>query len=422
MPRLTIILEGWLALYWMTQCVLCWAYAKAIRTQSTGDVRTSCPAAQLPRICVIMPLRGADPYLSDAINSVLDNDYPNLQLRIIVDHPGDAAEIVVQEVLRRRGAANASVSSLHDKPPQRSLVCSSVIQAFDAAAESCDLIAFCAADTVVPRNWYWIMASEMMDPSVGCTLGNRWYLPLEGRWGSLVRQAWNAGAAVLMWLFRIPWGGAAVLRPADVLRSGLRDAWEHSLVEDVPIYDAMRRAGLKMKFVPELTNVNREEIGLWDCVRFVKRQMIWARLYHPNFVLVVGHALLGLATMLVPLAVAAVLSVRGEVVAAAWLVASLGVYLVGLAGLLALVESSFHGILQQRDEKFHAWSVVRWCQMIVAIALTQLIYPLALLGCCFARSIDWRGIHYRILGRGQVQMVEYVPFCPAPASDGKTSI
>ena len=66
------------------------------------------------------------------------------------------------------------------KRPHCSLVCSSIIQAFDTVADRCDIIVFCAADTIVPAHWYWEVAAAMADPQVGCTLGNRWYWPEKG--------------------------------------------------------------------------------------------------------------------------------------------------------------------------------------------------------------------------------------------------
>ena len=156
-----------------------------------------------------LPLRGADPFLENAIRSVLENDYPRLEMHIVVDHEQDPAYRIVTDVLSRLKDKNVTVSTLREKRPHCSLVCSSVIQAFDTVADRCDIIVFCAADTIVPAHWYWEVAAAMADPKVGCTLGNRWYWPEEGRIGSHVRQLWNMGAAVIMWLCNIPWGGSA---------------------------------------------------------------------------------------------------------------------------------------------------------------------------------------------------------------------
>ena len=348
---LTIAILLYLSISWTTQWILVRLYVRAVRLAASGnDVHALQSDDELPRIAVLMPLRGADPFLPQAIRSVLGNNYPDLQLRIVVDNREDPAWEIVEDTVKSLGTDNVHVSVLREKPQQRSLICSSLIQAFDESEETCDLVCFCAADMVVPSNWYSEMAKAMRDPETGSLLGNRWYMSAEGRWGSLVRYAWNAGAVVLMWLFKIPWSGALALRPADVHRTGLRRMWETSMVEDVPVYDAMRRSGLEMRFVPSLTIVNREEIGLGGAFRFMKRQMIWARLYHPRWALVVAHSLMGLLSLAVPLAVAGWASAAGEFGVAAWLCGGVAAYLAGEALLLGMLESSVCDVLRSRHE------------------------------------------------------------------------
>lgn len=424
MRVLVIAILAYLSVSWVIQWILCWLYARAVRSASSDAQRDPSPAGDdLPRISVLMPLRGADPYLPAAIRAVVGNDYPNLRLRIVIDDQNDPAWAVVEDTVSSLGAENVHISVLRDKSPDCSLICSSLIQAFDEAEDTSDLISFCAADMVAPTNWYWDMANAMSDPEVGSLLGNRWYMPAEGRWGSLVRYAWNAGAVVLMWLFRIPWGGSAGLRPTDVRRSGLRDLWGTAMVEDVPIYTAMRRLGLKMKFVPSLTMVNREEIGLGGAFRFLKRQMIWARLYHPRWALVVAHSLMGLLSLVVPLAVAGWALAAGESNIAVWLLGGVTAYVTGAALLVGLLESSARAVLRARNEEVTRLTIGWAMRLVPAVALTQLLYPLAVIACCFAKEVNWRGIRYRILGRGKVRMVEYVPFrAETQPTDGSTSI
>jgi len=424
MLALAVTILAYLMLSWITQLILCQLYARAVRTASSDlDARTSPAGGEMPRICVLMPLRGADPHLAAAIRSVVENGYPNLQLRIVVDDPDDPAWAVVEDTVESLGADNVRVSILRDKPAQCSLICSSLIQAFDESAETCDLISFCAADMVVPANWYWDSVDAMRDPAVGSLLGNRWYMPVKGRWGSLVRYAWNAGAVVLMCLFKIPWGGALALRPEDVRRSELRELWETSMVEDVPVYDAMRRLGLQMKFVPSLTMVNREEIGLGGAFRFLKRQMIWARLYHPRWTLVVAHSLMGLLSLAGPIVLAGWALAVGKPGIAAGLFGGVAAYVAGLALLAGLLESSVRSVLRVRNEEIGRWTVGWVVRLTLAIALTQLFYPLAVIACCFAREVNWRGVRYRILGRGKVRMVQYVPFrAESQPADSETSI
>ena len=413
-----------LAISLLIQFVLFVAFTRALRQgPSTAEIRQTLEK-QPPKICVIMPLRGADPFLKDAIRSVVGSQYPNLHLQIIIDCELDSARAVVEETLRDVATHRFSVDFLRDHCPDRSLICSSILQAVDANSDHCDLFSFCAADMVLPDDWYWHLANAMNDTQVGCPLGNRWYQPLEGQWGSLVRQAWNAGAVVIMWLCEIPWGGAAALRPADIKRSGLYDTWQTSLVEDVTIYDAIRRIGKSTKFVPALTVVNHEEINLVNGFRFIQRQMLWARLYHPRWWLVLVHALAGLAAVTVPSLLVIVAVLNSQYLVAGVSASGLIVYVATLVILWIQLEDSVARTLLNTSDKIKSqrtWG--RLCRMTLVVPLVQVLYPLAAIACSVARHADWRGIRYEFLGRGKIRMVEYVPFqASEQTNDGKTSI
>ncbi len=413
-----------IAISLLIQFVLFVLFARALRQgPSTTEIRQTIEKKP-PRICVIMPLRGADPFLKDSILSVVHSQYPNLFLQIIIDCEQDSARSVVEETLRDVSKHRYHVDFLRDHCPVRSLICSSILQAVDANSDHCDLFSFCAADMVLPADWYWHLVNAMNDKNVGCPLGNRWYQPLEGQWGSLIRQAWNAGAVVIMWLCEIPWGGAAALRPADIKQSGLYSTWQTSLVEDVTIYDAIRSIGKSPKFVPALTVVNQEEIDVSNGFKFIKRQMLWARLYHPRWWLVLGHALAGLSAIAIPTFVAIVALMSSQYLAAGVSAGAILVYIVTMVLLWVQLENCVARtvLLTSCEIKSHrTWT--RLIRMTLVVPLVQVLYPIAAIACSLATYADWRGIRYLFLGRGKIRMVEYVPFAASEQpNDGKTSI
>ncbi|HID24795.1 MAG TPA: glycosyltransferase family 2 protein, partial [Planctomycetaceae bacterium] len=242
------------------------AYLKASRKNRCRDLLHE-PA---PHVSVLMPLRGADPMLRQAIHSVLRQDYPSFDFWIIVDSSEDPGWAAVHDALKEEDeASNVFVRELVTKRPRCSLLCSAVLQFLEEVKERSEIIAFCASDGIVPPHWLRHMVVALQAPKVGATLGNRWFAPPEGRWGSLVRYLWNVSAAVYMWMYEIPWSGAIALRTADIERSGLPQRWERAMVEDAHVGEILQKIGLDVKFVPELIVLNREEIDLAGCFRFL---------------------------------------------------------------------------------------------------------------------------------------------------------
>src|SRR5277367_3502853 len=68
--------------------------------------------AECPRALVILSLRGADPFLSDVLAALFEQDYPNYQVEVVVDSRDDPAWDIVESVLQKRPAKHVRVSVL----------------------------------------------------------------------------------------------------------------------------------------------------------------------------------------------------------------------------------------------------------------------------------------------------------------------
>jgi glycosyltransferase involved in cell wall biosynthesis len=370
-----------------------------------------------PKFFISMPLRGADDNLEIALRALLDQDYPNFEVRIVIDHETDHAWEVVRNVAADRGGSRLCVETLQTRHDNCSLVCSSVVQLMEDLEEQDGLLAFCAGDMHPPPNWLREMATLLADPVTGTTLGNRWFVPPQGQWGSLVQYLWNAGAVVPMWILEIPWAGAAALRLADVRSSGLVEEWRRAMVEDAPIKKAVRDLGLRCRFSPQLLVVDRGEVSLPRAFQFIFRQLFWTRLYHPNWTGVVLNALLTTSILVAPW-FASVLFLGAGNVADAIGSTILGLaYILGSAGLVAILERGVRQILRARGERVPKRGVVWWLRTVVAIPIAQLVYASAMVLTLFARRISWRGIDYVVDGPWDVHRLGYRPFNPGAATD-----
>lgn len=361
---------------------------------------------RLPKFAVGLPLRGADPYLTEALNAVLDQDYPDFELRITVDDRTDPAWRIVEDVVRQRGASNVRIEALRERRATCSRYASSLVQYLESLDDSIELVAFADADMVVRPDWLRHMAAALADPRVGATLGNRWYLPETSRWGSSVRYLYNAGAVVPMWLFEIPWTGALALRLADVRRVGLVEKLKCGMTEDTPVKAALAALGLRMQFVPYLTIPNREEIALSNCYFFVERQILWTKLYHPFWPVVVLYAIGGTLSMLGPPLLVPYFLLFGNDAAAVAAAGFSAAYFSGMAVLLGLVAWANRRILRGNGERLPTLTLGGILQLLSAIPLAQTFFLIAVLRCQFKRRVRWRGVLYQIDGPWDIRVLE----------------
>lgn len=373
--------------------------------------------ADCPRAAVILCLRGGDPFLEHCVAGILALDYPDYEVHIVVDHPDDPALRILGPLLEANPSENLHIQFLQDPLPTCSLKCSSVVQAVRSLDESVAFIAQLDADTIPHPSWLRELATALQDERVGAATGNRWYMPAKLSLGSLVRYSWNAAAVVQMYWYRIAWGGTLAVKTRVFRETDLLDRWSRAFCEDTMLFTQLQRAGLRLAFVPALMMVNREDCDVGGFFRWVRRQLLTARLYHPAWGAVMGH---GVLTTLFPLA-ALVLGVvglaTGQADVAAWSLGGFALYQVGVSALLPPMEWAARRIVAARGEPTRWLSLAGTLKCIAAIWLTQFVYFMALCSASTLRVVGWRGVTYEILPRGHVKLSAYEPYQAASQED-----
>lgn len=400
------------AMFWILaglaagQALLVRRFVSALRQAPVSSAaQTPCP-----KTAVVLCLRGPDPFLPACLEAILQQDYPDYDLRVVVDSAEDPAWKIVTDVVAHRGEVNVQVRPLTSRRETCSLKCSSVLQAVSELNGSYEAVALLDADTVPHRTWLRELVAPLADPRVAACSGNRWYMPSAISWGSLVRWLWNAAAVVQMFCYRIPWGGSLAVKLSAFREAGLADRWGHAFCEDTMLYGQLQRAGYRVAFAPTLMMVNREDVSLGGFFRWVARQLLTARLYHPAWWLVVGHGLGIAVAQLVCLALLGVACASANGPAVAWLAAGLAVYWFAMAGLIVALETAVRRMPASRGERTAWLRSGAIFQVAGAILLTQVLYTGALMSAMFVRIVEWRGVRYRIDGPWQIRLIEYRPY------------
>jgi hypothetical protein len=383
--------------------------------------RPCLPDDACPSVAVVLCLRGPDPFLRDTLRALLDQDYPAYDVHLVVDHEDDPARRTAEEVVRASGATSVILETLRERRMTCGLKCSSLIQAVSRVLDTHEVVALIDADVVPHRTWLRELVAPLADPAVGAATGNRWYMPAGPSLGSLVRHLWNVPAVGQMVCYGIPWGGSLAVRTAAVRAADLLRQWEKGLCEDVPLYSALRGCGLRVAFVPSLLMVNRETTGLGGFLRWVRRQLLLARLYHPHWGLVLLHAA---AVTLVPAALLATLPAAlllGDG-AAAWAGAGLGVHVAGSALVLACLEMAVRRLVRGRGEPA-GWLTPRALATLpAALVALHAVYAAAVVGAVRLRTVEWRGVSYRVDGPWQVRLLGYRPYRDEARADELASL
>jgi cellulose synthase/poly-beta-1,6-N-acetylglucosamine synthase-like glycosyltransferase len=227
------------------------------------------PDAQLPKAAVIMTLRGADPFLDRTLQGLTQLDYPQYDVRIVVDHKEDPAWELVHRIIRERGCRNVRVEELAERRSTCSLRMSSLIQAVNGLDASYGVVAIVDADVVTYPGWLRDLVSPMADPMIGATTGIRWFMPEGSNAGTLVRHVWNAAAVAQMRAFGIGWGGSLAVRTSLLRDGNILDKWSRIMFEDTFTANEVHSLRRRLQFVPEATMINRESTDLSGCTKII---------------------------------------------------------------------------------------------------------------------------------------------------------
>lgn len=395
-------LMGWLVIQVCFTLVFIW-YLRSSK-------KNLLPDDQLPKTAVVLCLRGADPFLPRCLRSLLNQNYPQYDLKLIVDSHEDPAWKIASETITEQEATNVQISPLRIVRNNCSLKCSSLVQAIRELDDSYKVVALVDADTIVHVNWLRELVSPLGDANVGATTGNRWYVPTGRYWGSLVRYIGNVSTVVQMFIFQIPWGGTLAVKTEVLRQTELIDKWGQALSEDFMMHDILKKHGLQVKFVPSLLIVNREETDLFNLIEYLKRLILCSRLYHPRWLALVSEAVSSILfpTTLIILVLESLLEAKWE--AAALFLVCYGVYTIGLLLIMLVLELEIQRMVRSNDQAIAKLSAATIIKMLIGIPLTQWVYGLAMLSSLWTSTVAWRGVSYRVQGPWNIRLVEYRPY------------
>ena len=394
-------LLGWL----VTQIVLVFIFIFNLRSNHNNLLSDN----QLPNTAVILCLRGTDPFLPNCLKALLQQDYPEYDLKIIIDSLEDPAWQVAQDTVAECGATNVQISPLKIASTACTLKCSSLIQAISELDSSYKVVALVDADAIVHQTWLRELVTPLLHPKVGATTGNRWYLSQGKYWGTLVRYIWNVSAVIQMYLYGICWGGTLAIKTQVIHETRMMEKWARAFNEDTMVQSILAKHGYKVKFVPSLLILNREECTLSGLMNWMKRQLLASRLYHPQWWLVVAEATFSilLPNLILGLVLLNLFLAKWEV--SAFLFGCYSIYIFAVFLIITVMEIAARGVIS-RSPSMPELSPGVLIKILIGIPLTHWFYGVALVSSIWLSTVSWRNIIYRIKGSFNIQLTEYHPY------------
>ncbi len=357
-------------------------------------------------VALIIPCKGLDARFQTNIASFLKQDYTNYRLFFVVGEKTDPAYAKICELKETLGR-ESKASDIQVLVAGPSASCSqkihNLLYALDRVPDSAQVLAFADSDVCVHEDWLSRLVWPVRRPGRAAATGYRWFVPTKNNLASLVLSALNAAVAQLLGNSRLnhAWGGSMAICAEDFHRLNLEQIWRSTLSDDLSLSYAVKKAGMKVVFVPGCLVPSFEDTTWSGLYEFARRQFLIARVYVPGtwwaaFLFSIGS----------------VAGLWGGLAMAGYAAATHAEHIL----LYATVPALFFGgqVLRAMLRQLAAMRILGeygpqlWraaAADVLGCWLWSALLCLFILSSAFGQTIRWRGIRYRLVGPTQTEVL-----------------
>jgi len=370
------------------------------------------PVDQQEDAVVILAVRGCDPNLKKNLNGLLNQNFRDYRIVVVVDSESDPAYRVLQQTKIESDVDDRMLITLMDPPRSScSLKCNAIIGAVETLPVETRWVAFVDADVDVYPDWLADLLGPFTNPKICVSTGNQWFEPTnKSSNGAIFRSIWNAGAIVPSVLLEHAWGGSMAVRYEELVDSRLIDDWKTAIVDDGPISNFAKQMNGEIFVSPKIMMVNREDCSNSFATSWITRMLTWSKIYESTFWITLVHASIS-ALMVVGLVASAILALLTLDFASLFF--CLLTFVLASALLVGgywIVRESVSSSLQRRGlAKLKPLQKDDFISLGLRMGIVQLLYLYGCVRAKLSKRICWRGVKYRLKEKS-VELVEYRPY------------
>ena len=226
----------------------------------------------LPRVAVILPIKGVDDDTHLNIQALLNQEYPEYRLIFAVESDEDPVVGILEKLATEDSRIEIVVAGLATNRGQK---VHNQLAAVERTTERDEVLVFIDADAQPNAMWLQHMAAPLTRPEIGAATGYRYYVPVTEHTANKIVSVLNAQVAALLGPYRrtLAWGGSMALRRKDFYAFGLHGMWQHALSDDYVLsYCVKTRAKSKVHFVAQCLVASEANFNWASLMEFAVRQ------------------------------------------------------------------------------------------------------------------------------------------------------
>ena len=362
-----------------------------------------------PNAVLIVPCKGMDSAFDEKITSFFNQDYENYSLWFVVADTSDPACDQLSKLKNRLGQTSKSrdiqiMVAGHGKSCSQKI--HNLLYCCRRIDSNIEVLAFADSDACIRSDWLSHLVYPLRKSKNGAASGYRWFIPKKNNFATLALSAVNAKVAQLLGntFFNLAWGGSMAIRVDVFRRIGLDKIWQTALSDDLSLSYAVKKAGLKVAFVPACLVASYESTTWKGLFEFGRRQFLITRISAP------GMWWFGLCSTLF-----SILGLWGGAALALY-AAKIGeknLLLFAAVPVLFFTSQFIRAVMRQKmadkllKYEHRASNTGRRAMRAASVAdlllfwLWSFLLLLLIISSALGRTICWRGIRYKLLSPTQ---------------------
>jgi ceramide glucosyltransferase len=360
-----------------------------------------------PPTVLIVPCKGLDSAFHENISSLYKQDYEDYLLWFVVGEESDPAYAELCRLKDRLGPDSKARDVrifVAGTGQSRSQKIHNLLHCYEQIPDDIEVMAFADSDTCVRGAWLSNIVHPLRSDKNGVASGYRWFVPNKNNLASLALSATNAKVAQLLGntRFNQAWGGSMAIR-VDVFRKlGLDKIWPTALSDDLSLSTAVKKAGMKVAFVPACLVASYESTTWAKLFEFGRRQFLITRVYAPRtWWFGLFSSLYSVLGVWATAAVAIYAAMIGHENVTLFALVPI-VFFANQLGRAVMRQAMAAELLGGDRKAMRASSAAD----IFACWIWSILLLLFIVSSAFGRTISWRGIRYRLLSPTETIVVK----------------
>jgi GT2 family glycosyltransferase len=397
------------------------------------------PTRYLPKISVILPCKGLDPGFERNVRKLMEQDYkdacgtPMFEVIFAVAKEDDPAYSALRQIVDEQSSVPAKLV-VAGTSEFRAQKINNQLRALEEVSSDSEAYVFVDSDVIARDDFLRYLVAHLDQNDVGVTTGYRFYIPFKGDWPSLIRSLWNRMTA---WELADPgyafaWGGAMAVRRDVFEKAQVQKEWDRAADDDLSLTTAIKRIGLKVRFVPQCLVASHGDATIAEIVEWTNRQLILTKVYYPKL----WRRAIGRATVLCVWLVAVLAGLAGGLFLGdhdMLQAALIGLVLLPIELIFLLkAQGMWESVIATNTTNKHsqeisiehlknfkpgelapeaeqqvlekAFCISLW-RFTLALPLAHLILPWLTLYSLLTNRIKWRGITYELRGPSEIVII-----------------